>query len=91
MLTYEDCVSLADLEKDEIEAIAQHEHMPEIVAAELGCCLIHDPKGLSQIRQIILDDIENAYRHGHPEEARHWKQVLEYFNANYPAFECDPA
>ena len=41
MLTYEDCVGLTDLEAEDIEAIAQHEHVPEIVAAELGCCLTH--------------------------------------------------
>lgn len=91
MLTYEDCVGLTDLEEDEIEAIAQHEHMPEIVAAELGCCLVHDPKGIPRIKQIILDDIEDAYRHGHPGEARHWKHVLEHFNINHPSFEREAA
>ncbi len=43
MLTYEDCVGLTDLTEEEIEAIAQHEHLPEIIAAELGCYLVHDP------------------------------------------------
>ncbi|HNX49668.1 MAG TPA: hypothetical protein PKL08_05860 [Thermoanaerobaculaceae bacterium] len=42
MLTYEDCVGLTDLEEEEIEAISQHEHVPEMVAAELGCCLAHE-------------------------------------------------
>ena len=91
MLTYEDCVGLSDLEADEIEAIAQHEHMPEIVAAEMGCCLVHDTKGIPRIRQIILDDIEDAYRHGHPGEAKHWREVLDHFSANHPLFEAREA
>ena len=36
MLTYEDCVSLSGLTREEIEAIAEHEHIPAIVAAELA-------------------------------------------------------
>ena len=39
MLTYEDCVELSDLTEEEIEAVAQHEHLPEIVALELGSYL----------------------------------------------------
>ena len=34
MLTYEDCVELSDLTEEEIEAIAQHEHLPEMAALE---------------------------------------------------------
>lgn len=60
MLTYEDCVGLTDLDEEEIEAIAQHEHVPEIVAAEMGCWLVHDPDGQLLIERIIEEDIECA-------------------------------
>lgn len=83
MLTYEDCVGLTDLNEEEIAAIAEHQHMPEIVAAELGCCLVHDARGESVIEWIIADDIASANRHGHPDEAQHWKQVLDRFCANH--------
>ncbi|MFZ1639853.1 MAG: hypothetical protein WAV07_00140 [Candidatus Contendobacter sp.] len=83
MLTYEDCVGLTDLDEEEIEAIAQHEHVPEIVAAEMGCWLAHNPGGESTIEHIIEDDIEMAKSHGHPQEARHWKHVLDHFAANH--------
>ena len=91
MLTYDDCVGLTDLEEEEIEAIAQHEHVPEIVAAELGCCLIHQLGGAKQIDQFIRDDIRDAARHGHPDEALHWKQVLRHFEAVHPAMEQEAA
>ncbi len=86
MLTYEDCVGLTDLDEEEIEAIAQHEHVPEIIAAELGCCLVHEPQaGVGRIRQMLREDAEEARQHGHPQEAVHWQQVLDHFNATHPA------
>jgi hypothetical protein len=83
MLTYEDCVGLTDLEEEDIEAIAQHEHVPEIVAAELGCCLAHQPGGEWIIDKMIREDIEAANRHHLPLEAMHWKEVLRHFEASH--------
>ena len=84
MLSFEDCVGLSDLDEEEIAAIAEHEHVPEIVAAEMGCWLAHNPGGESTIEHIIEDDIQMALTHGHPQEARHWKDVLNHFAANHP-------
>jgi len=36
MLTREDCLALCELSEDEVAAIAEHEHVPEIVAMEMG-------------------------------------------------------
>ncbi len=83
MLTYEDCVGLTGLEKEEIEAIAQHEHIPEIVAAEMGCCLTCEPDGELRIVQIIREDIEAASNRHHAQEALHWQQVLTHFNQTH--------
>jgi hypothetical protein len=60
MLTLEDCIALSDLTLEEIDAIAEHEHLPEIIAAELGCYLVHCPDGRQAIRSMIRDDIEAA-------------------------------
>jgi hypothetical protein len=84
MLSFEDCVGLSDLDEEEIAAIAEHEHVPEIVAAEMGCWLVHKPGGEFAIEHFIEDDIEMATSHGHPREARHWKEVLDHFAANHP-------
>lgn len=85
MLTYKDCVHLTDLEEDEIEAIARHERLPEIVAAEYGCCLAHQPGGEQIIGQMIREDIEIAQQRHHPETAARWQGVLERFEATHPA------
>ncbi len=84
MLTYEDCVGLAELTEDEIEAIAQHEHIPEIVAAELGSYLVHDSEGVPKIKRIILDDLEEARRRGDLQRVVHLKLVLKHFVDNHP-------
>ena len=41
MLSYQDCVELSDLTEEEIEAIAEHEHLPEMAALEMGSYLVH--------------------------------------------------
>jgi hypothetical protein len=84
MLSYEDCVALADLTEEEVEAIAQHEHLPEIVAAELGSYLVHDPEGVPKIKRIILDDIEEAKRRGDKQQTARLKLVLRHFVEMHP-------
>ena len=41
MLSLKDCLDFCDMEQEEISAIAQHEHIPVIVAAELCDTLLH--------------------------------------------------
>ena len=60
MLCLEDCLALCDLSEEEVLAIAQHEHIPEIAAAELGNYLVHTPEGEMRIKAIIRDDIAEA-------------------------------
>ncbi len=84
MLTYEDCVELSDLTEEEIEAIAQHEHLPEMAALELGSYLVHTEEGVPMIKRIILDDIEDARRHGHAQKVLQLKLVLKHFVETHP-------
>src|SRR5512134_2601127 len=60
MLSLEDCLALCELSEDEVLAIAHHEHLPEIAAAELGNYLCHTPEGEMRIKAIIRDDIAEA-------------------------------
>ena len=45
MLTVEDCIALCALSEAEVDAIAEHEHVPEIVAAEMAHYLINTADG----------------------------------------------
>ena len=45
MLSYNDCVALSELTPEEIVAIACRLHVPEIVAVQMGVCLLQTPNG----------------------------------------------
>ncbi|MBE2294674.1 MAG: hypothetical protein IAF00_06970 [Phycisphaerales bacterium] len=84
MLTYQDCLELSDLTEEEIEAIAQHEHLPEMAALELGSYLVHSADGVPMIKRIILDDIEDARQREHTEKVLKLKLVLKHFVDTHP-------
>ena len=79
MLTMEDCLGLCDLTEDEIKAIAEHEHLTEIVAAELGNYLVHTPDGIPRIKAMIRDDIDRAEARGDSKRVLQLKLVLRHF------------
>ncbi len=79
MLTLEDCIALSDLTLEEIDAIAEHEHLPETIAAELGCYLMHCPEGRQAIQAMMRDDIEAARRRRDLRHAAELKLVLRHF------------
>ena len=84
MLTFDDCVALCELTEDEIAAIAEHEHLPMIVAAELGNYLIQAPDGALRVKRIILDDLLVADRAGDQGRALTLKLVLRHFVERHP-------
>ncbi|MBI3451664.1 MAG: hypothetical protein HY057_02310 [Rhodospirillales bacterium] len=84
MLTLKDCFGLCDLTEEEIPAIAEHEHLPEVIAAELGAYLVTGPDGPPRIRRIILDDIAAAKARGDQRHAIKLKLVLRQFYDTYP-------
>ena len=64
MLSLEDCLALSELNEAEVLAIAHHERLPEIAAAELGSYLVRTPAGEMRIKSIIRDDIAEACARG---------------------------
>jgi hypothetical protein len=84
MLTYEDCVALSGLTKREIDAIAEHEHIPAMIAAELANYLCQNSAGECCIRRYILDDIAAAEGRGDLRHALFLKAVLKHFIETHP-------
>src|SRR5689334_12701095 len=76
MLTIDDCIAMCGLTEQEVDAIAQHEHLPEIVAVELGNYLSRTAEGERQIQHMIEDDIADCLQAGHREQAALLKVVL---------------
>ena len=79
MLTYEDCLGLCELTEDEIRAIAEHEHLPEIVALELGNSLIRGPDGELLVSRMLIEDIRAAQQRGDLVHASKLKRTLRHF------------
>ncbi|HWA47320.1 MAG TPA: hypothetical protein VG742_03555 [Dongiaceae bacterium] len=86
MLSLEDCVALSCLTEEEIAAIAEHEHLPMVVAAELGSYLVQTPDGSRHIRNMIKDDIKAANARGDLLHALALKLVLRHYLSTHP--EC---
>lgn len=88
MLSIEDCIALSGLTEEEIAAIAEHEHIPRIVALELGHYVLCRPNGEKRIRRIIRDDIEAARQRGDFAHAAKLKFLLQHFITHHA---CTPA
>jgi len=88
MLTLADCIALSELTDDEVQAIAQHERIPQIAAAELGHYLSHTPAGELCIKDMIRDDIGAAAACGDRERALALKLVIRDFIARHPCCEA---
>ena len=80
MLSLEDCIALCGLTEEEVLAIAHHERLTEVAAAELGNYLVQRPDGEARIRSMIVEDIASAP----PERALALKLVLRNFVAQHP-------
>jgi DNA repair protein RadC len=64
LITLEDCIGLCGLSEAEVDAIAEHEHLPEIAAAALAEYLLSQAQGTDKVRDMIVDDIRQAERAG---------------------------
>jgi len=87
MLSLQDCIALCELSEGEVLAIAHHERLPEIAAAELGNYLVRTPGGEMRIKSIIRDDIAEAHACGDRGRELALKLVLREFVLQHPA--CD--
>lgn len=84
MLTREDCLALCELTEGEVAAIAEHEHVPEIIAMEMGQYLCHTPDGEARIERMIIDDIRDARAHGNIAHMAKLVGVLRHFIEFHP-------
>lgn len=87
MLRLEDCVALCDLTEAEVRAIAEHERVPEIAAAEIGNYLVRTPGGEMCIKSIIRDDLAEARAAGNRKRELALLPVLHNFILQHPRCE----
>ncbi|MFN3938668.1 MAG: hypothetical protein ACK4KW_13955 [Gemmobacter sp.] len=84
MINLNDILDLSCLTREEIEAIAEHEHVGRARAVALGEYLMHLPKGPQHVQTMICDDIRTAIRSGDVDHARALFQTLRAFVTAHP-------
>jgi len=84
VITLQECIAFCGLDEDQVLAIAEHEHMPEIVAAGRGQYLPHREHGCEVIRDMIADDVRAAQRRGDKEHVRTLLHILHHFMKAHP-------
>lgn len=84
MITFEDCVAMCGLSEEEVLAVAEHEHIPEMAAAALAQYLLGQAHGTEKIRDMLRDDIRAALARGDRQHARELFMVLRHFLSTHP-------
>jgi hypothetical protein len=85
MLTLQDCIAYCQLTAAEVEAIADHEHLPDLPALELGDYIIHGKDGERKIKRIIVDDLEDAVARGDEKAEKKYRNLLRQFIETHPS------
>ena len=84
MISLEDVIAFCDLTPDEVQAIAEHEHVADGIAAVLGRCLLQSMHGAAQIKAMLMDDIRTAVRRHDVPHARKLVSTLRHFLHEHP-------
>jgi hypothetical protein len=84
MISFDDCIGLCGLNAQDVSAIAEHEHVPEIAAATMARYLMCHKGGAESIRQIFIDDIRAASQTGNHRHAAELVSGLREFLSLHP-------
>jgi hypothetical protein len=84
MFTIEECIAMCGLTQDEVLAIAEHEHIPEIAAAAPGQYLLTQDDGTEKVSAMLRDDIWLAIHRNDRAHARQLFMALRHFLSSHP-------
>ena len=84
MINLDDIIGLCPLTREEVAAVAEHEHTDEMAAAVLADYLMHLHHGAQKVQAMICDDIRAAL---HADDVAHAKELfaaLRHFMETHP-------
>jgi hypothetical protein len=85
MISIEDCIALCDLTREEVDAVAEHEHLPEAAASALASWLMeNEDTGVPAISDMLRDDVRAAIKEGNHAHAAELLAALRHFLAEHP-------
>ena len=99
MLSIQDVIDYCDLERGEIEAIAEHEHIPMCIAAELSEALLVNPHSAEEVsdalrRALAMERPERqslwAALAARADERADWRAARDFLAALFARVDLDP-
>lgn len=84
MISLDDIADMTCLTRDEIAALAEHEHSGDVDAAALGEYLMHLHHGPQKVQQMICEDARDALHRGDKAHAVELWAVLHRFLEAHP-------
>lgn len=85
MISVDDCIAMCGLDRSEIAALAEHEHLPEVAAAALASYLLHKAGGEKEIRRMLMEDIRAALDGNDIRHATDLLMALQHFLNEHPS------
>jgi hypothetical protein len=79
MLTLTDCVAFSGLTRDQLEAVADHQHLPTILAAEWAETMLERIEGWRLVEAVLTEEASIASCRGDGECANRYRSGLEEF------------
>ncbi len=77
MLTLEDCLGFSRLTAEQIEAIASHQHLDMIIAAEWAENVLDRPGGRAVVQQVLEEEADRCRNRG---DFRRWRRYQTGFD-----------
>lgn len=84
MINLDDILDMSCLTREEIAAVAEHEHLGRARAAALAEYLMHLPKGPQAVQKMICEDIRAALHRDDLAHARDLWATLGEFVKSHP-------
>lgn len=84
MITLDDIEDMSCLDRDQISAIAEHEHIGDVDAVMLGEYMMHLHKGAQKVQQMICDDLRVAMHRDDVAHAKELFRALQHFMKDHP-------
>lgn len=85
MLSITDFIGCSSLYECEVEAIAEHEHVPLTLAVVIGEHLLaNGEEGVCVLHQMVAEDIQHALDEKDLPKAMHFAETYEFVSKNHP-------
>jgi hypothetical protein len=84
MLTLQDCIAFSGLTPDQLDAVACHQHLPAVIAAEWAESVLESEGGIRLVEAVLVEEVACACAQGDRTCAERFRRGLEEFIRDHP-------